>query len=177
VTVAQDNLDELRQEYVDMPNRPILSRWAFDQDWPAFPNIDDDNGLLTRTGSEKYRFQWRILSSLNQHAIDVFWNYVQICGNDIHFTSGYRSPKGDYDVAGGNWWLRTSNHQLGRAFDFQQLSFDENYYVYYVAVEWSGAGADTYLLGLDGTRYRWDLNPPQYGGNYTQGHAAWNWDY
>ena len=175
--IFQTQLLTISQEYVDMPNHPILSIWAFDQDWPAFPNISDDYGLLTRTGSERDRFQWRILSSLNQHAIDVFYEYFPICGNDIRFTSGYRSPKGDFAVVGGDRWMVTGNHQLGRAFDFQQLTSNENFYVYLVAIELSGAGADTYLLGTDGTMYRWDQNPPPYGGSYQQGHAAWVWDY
>jgi len=179
VSIKQDNLDELRQEYEDLEGRASQARSNFDQDAPAF------SGLLGM-GAEPSRHRWHILRRLNQHALDANSEYVErYRGGDIrfsiNFTSGYRCPIGNLMVGGA----ANSNHQYGKAFDFDQGANTQanswnNYNAYQAALD-TGAGADTYLKASDGTRYRWDRNPPPWpdllppGVIYIQGHAAWDY--
>jgi len=112
----------------------------------------------------------------------VAWIYILIyLSYGINFTSGYRCPIDNLMVGGA----ASSNHQYGKAFDFDQGANTQanswnNYHVYQAALE-AGAGADTYLVASDGTQYRWDRNPPPYpcqlppGVIYIQGHAAWDY--
>jgi len=77
-----------------------------------------------------------------------------------------------------------SNHQYGKAFDFDQgantvANSLKNFNVYQAALD-AGAGADTYLKASDGREYYWRSNPPPLpdllplGVIYIQGHAAWD---
>jgi len=178
VTITQDNLDELRQEYEDLeiPTTPIRSN--FDQDPPAYP------GLLTQA-AEPGRHRWHILRRLNQHASESNSEYVERYGRrdirfSINFTSGYRCPVGNLRVGGA----ANSNHQYGKAFDFDQgantvANSLKNYNVYRAAYDYAGARADTYLRASDGREYYWHSNPPPHpsqlpqGVIYVKGHAAW----
>lgn len=127
------------------------------------------------TSAEPNRHQWHILRSLNQHAIDTNDNYT--AGN-LRVTSGYRCPIGNASLPNS---APTSNHQYGRAFDFNQRDANwepdslENYNTFNAALE-AGAGADSYLEGSNGIRY-FDpvLHPNQLpqGVTYIQGHVAW----
>jgi hypothetical protein len=160
--IKQDNLDELRQEYEDLPERESQPRNNFDQDPPAYP------GLLG-TAAEPNRHQWHILRDLNQHARDVVNNY-----SGLNITSGYRCPIGNSRLPNS---ARNSNHQYGRAFDFAQGSSVENYNAYRAARD-AGAAVDTYLQLSNGERYFWYRPPPlpnelPSGIGYVQGHVAW----
>jgi hypothetical protein len=119
---------------------------------------------------------------LNLHALEANSEYVERYGGgdirfSINFTSGYRCPVGNLRIGGEP----DSNHQYGRAFDFDQGANTlenrwRNYYVYLAATEAAGAGSDTsYLMGSDGLP-RYSPPPPNQlppGILYTQGHAAW----
>jgi hypothetical protein len=180
VTVTQDKLDELRQEYEDLW-RVSQTRSNFDQDPAAFP------GLLGVAAESSKHNNWHILRRLNQHALESNSEYVERYGGgdirfSIYFTSGYRCPIGNLYTLGAEL---DSNHQYGKAFDFDQGANTQanslkNYYVYRAAHYYAGARADTYLKASDGTRYRWDRNPPPPpalllpGVVYVQGHAAWD---
>jgi YD repeat-containing protein len=168
-TVTQDNLDELRQEYEDLW-RISQARSNFDQDPAAF------DGLLG-VGAEPNRHRWHILRSLNQHARDADYYYIaDYFGGGINFTSGYRCPVGNLRVGGE----ANSNHQYGKAFDFDQGSNTQanswnNYYVYLAVTEGAVAGADTYLLKSDKNKVFWyQYVPPPNQVTYIQGHAAWD---
>jgi hypothetical protein len=181
VIIKQDKLDELRQEYEDLKRPTTPNRGDFDQDAPAYA------GLLDPPDVEYNRHQWHILRSLNQHALEANSEYVERYGGgdirfSIYFTSGYRCPIGNLYTLGAEL---DSNHQYGKAFDFDQGANTQanslkNYYVYRAAHYYAGAEADTYLKASDGTRYRWDRNPPPPpalllpGVVYVQGHAAWD---
>jgi hypothetical protein len=171
--ISQDNLDELRQEYEDLPQRYSQDRKQFDQDPAAY------SGLLG-SAAEPTRHQWHILRSLNQHARDTVSNY----SGSVGFISGYRCPVGNSREQNS---VLTSNHQYGRAFDFDQPTSQENYDVFRAARD-AGAAADTYLWvntdysGCGSLRRFWDVRgaceaitwPLPDGVEYTAGHAAWN---
>jgi hypothetical protein len=161
--ITQDNLDELRQEYIDLPDRVPQDRIEFDKDAPAYA------GLLG-AAAEPSRFQWHILRNLNQHAVDTDSQYT----GDLRVTSGYRTPVGNSQLSGS---AATSNHQYGKALDFNQQSSSENYDAFEAALV-AGAAADSYLRGSNGILYFWQNNPPQadqlpQGVTYVQGHVAW----
>jgi transglutaminase-like putative cysteine protease len=170
--MVQDNLDELRQEYEDLPERDSQERFRFDQDAPAFAGLLGPN-------AEPNRYQWHMLRSLNEHAVAANSNYTTTYGGNLSFTSGYRTPIGTSQLPNST---NTSNHQYGRAFDFNQGNSQNNYYGY-LSVRAAGAGVDTYLQGSNGIRYFWYgqyvvgvTGPPwpaPQGVTYTQGHAAW----
>jgi YD repeat-containing protein len=165
VTVTQDKLDELRQEYEDLW-RDSQGRSNFDQDWEALP------GLLGVAAESSKHNNWHILRSLNQHALDANYFYVDVyLSGGINFTSGYRCPVGNLYTPGAD---ANSNHQYGKAFDFKQYSSRDNYNAFWAAY-YSGAGVDTYLLKSDGNKVFWyDYIPPPNQVTYIQGHAAWN---
>jgi hypothetical protein len=158
-TVTQDKLDELRQEYEDLW-RVSQTRSNFDQDPAAV------DGLLG-VGAEPNRHRWHILRRLNQHARESNSEYVEYYGGgdirfSINFTSGYRCPIGDLQVAPEN--IAYSNYIYGKAFDFDQGANNQanswnNYYVYQAALD-AVAGADTYLKASNGKEYYWDSNFP-----------------
>ena len=170
--IWQDNLDELRQEYEDMPDRESQPRENFDKDPPAYPK------LLASPGAEPDRHEWHILKKydLNNHATETKNNY-----SNLNITSGYRCPRGNANpLVGGE---NKSNHQYGKAFDFDQNNQDasqesqENYDAF-LAARRANAGADTYLTLSNGERYSWRKPPPSpdllpSGITYTKGHAAW----
>jgi hypothetical protein len=114
---------------------------------------------------------------LNQHALeaDYYYGLLYYFRNSINFTSGYRCPIGNLRAGGA----ANSNHQYGRAFDFDQGSNTpenswKNYYVYLAATEGAGARADTYLLKSDGNKVFWYQNIPSPDQvTYVRGHAAW----
>jgi hypothetical protein len=164
VIVSQDNLDCLRQEYIDFSGRPpVPPRWDFDASPAAFQNL-----LATPGYGTDHR--WRILAELNTHATESN-ETAQSAYNisRIFFTSGYRCPSGNALVGGA----AASNHQLGKAFDFSGTSL--KIWKSYLAARDSGAASDTYLL-RNGTRYFWYNSPPPASSTvvYTLGHAAWN---
>lgn len=178
--ITQDNLDELRQEYEDLSRMDVVTgiygapdRIAFDKDPPVFTGLLGPN-------AEPNRFQWHILSHLNGLASNTDARYnSNSAGGHVGFVSGYRTPM-------GNLWLGSlaapnSNHQYGRAFDFNQGTgrSEENYDVYTAAVE-AGAAGDTYLRGSDDCSYYLNGNgcgiptwPAPDGVTYTRGHVAW----
>jgi YD repeat-containing protein len=170
VTIRQDNLDELRQEYEDLEGRISQTRGNFDQDAPAYA------GLLDPPDVEYNRHQWLILRSLNRHALDANSYYTRHGAGDIAVTSGYRCPIGNLRAGGA----ANSNHQYGKAFDFDQGSSIENYNAFLAACRIAGARADTYLKASNGKEYYWRSNfppPPDQlppGVTYIRGHAAWD---
>jgi hypothetical protein len=172
-TITQDNLDELRQEYVDFGIGPPPG-CEFDTDEPAFPK------LLDKPIDVCDKHDWHILNSVNGHAISS-WN-VYVCvyyGWEINFTSGYRCPVGNSHVSTSSLW---SNHQYGKAFDFDQGNdidwaiSDDNYYVFLSAIN-TNCLDDTYLLGSDGWRHFWndDPFPAMRQCFWIKGHAGWGW--
>jgi transglutaminase-like putative cysteine protease/uncharacterized protein YcbK (DUF882 family) len=175
--IKQDKLDELRQEYEDLPKRVSQDRKNFDQDAPAYEKLLDrvaNDIERNRHDDPDANHNWHILKlhDLNRHAIETKNNY-----SNLNITSGYRCPRGN-KAAGGE---DTSNHQYGKAFDFDQNTSQENYDAYRAARR-AEAAADTYLHGSNGIDYFWDRyyngreepGPPPQGVNYTRGHAAWN---
>jgi hypothetical protein len=177
--IRQDSLDELRQEYTDLPGRTsgVPERTAFDRDNPAFSMLLDPNDV------EQYRFPWHILTSLNTFATNANTSYNQAPpqGGSIGFASGYRTPIGNQIQVNAGRGAPNSNHQYGRAFDFNQGDSEMNYDVYNFT---TGKGADTYLHGSDGCNYFMDGRltrcgrltptwPAPAGVNYTRGHMAY----
>jgi hypothetical protein len=165
-TITQDELDELRQEYEDMPERESQGRVYFDQD-PAQLGYER---LLDAPDIENGRHQWHILSryNLNQHAVDLDNSYA---GN-LRVSAGYRCPRGNARAGGA----LKSNHQYGMALDFSQQSTQENYRV------WSAASNASHRFLYDQNdkivnnsliiQYPWPLMPPGVTA-YTHGHADW----
>jgi len=176
--IWQDKLDELRQEYEDMPERVTQPRTNFDQDQPATayarlldpPDIEynrhnDNNG------------NWHILrlNNLNQRATDLDGRYA---GN-LRVTSGYRCPIANSQTSGNE---PTSRHQYGRAFDFNQQSDEGNYGVW---IEADKMGLDAILYGRiqnstnERRVYDYELHQYVYPNmppdivQYTHGHAEW----
>jgi uncharacterized protein YcbK (DUF882 family) len=114
---------------------------------------------------------WHILRRLNQHALNTNSYYTRRGAGDIAFTSGYRCPVGNLRAGG----VANSNHQYGKAFDFDQGSSIENYNVFTAAVYNAGAKVDTYLKASDGSEYYWnEPRPSSYQVTYVRGHAAWD---
>ncbi len=170
--IKQDNVDELRQEYEDMPDRVSQDRGRFDQD--TVPTVYERLLDKEHADIEYPRHQWHIvkITNLVQHATDVDNNYQS---GDLRVTAGYRCPRGNAAVGGET----TSNHQYGKSFDFnQQDSKEENYNAFQAALL-AGAGGDSYLKASDGTRYFQISNPPPdpnqlpQGVTYVQGHVTW----
>jgi uncharacterized protein YcbK (DUF882 family) len=171
-TITQDNLDELRQEYEDLPKRASQDRTQFDQSPAAYTRLLDPPDV------ENGRHQWHILTitNLNQHAIDTDAKY----DGALNVTCGYRCPISNerFFIAGTG--SRTSNHQYGRALDFNQGSSLENYNVF-TAARNAGDAGDTYLSGSDGVYYYADNRngrgiptwPAPSNITYKRGHAAW----
>mgnify|MGYP001586354688 CR=1 FL=1 len=162
--IRQDPIDEIRQEYEDMPGRVSQLRVNFDRDTAAY------TGLIGTAAEPGRHNNWHILrlNNLNQHAIDLDNNYA---GN-LTVTSGYRCPRGNR-AAGGE---ATSRHQYGRALDFDQQSSEENYNV------WSAASTASLRLLYDQNnqivnnsliiQYHWTLMTPGVT-SYTHGHVDW----
>jgi len=170
--IEQDKLDELRQEYEDLPERESQLRTKFDKDEPVYW------GLLGPK-AEPNRHRWHILRTLNEHAKATKTNY-----SSLNITSGYRCPKGNETLRPDS--SPKSNHQYGRALDFQQrassdnLTSLENYEAYKAALN-AEAADDTYLTGANNVRYYYDNRnqkgyptwPAPDGTTYIKGHAAW----
>ena len=147
-----------------------MGRPKFDQDTPAY------TGLLG-SSAEPTRHNWHILKKVNRYATTTDANYA----GSLRVTSGYRCPVGNHGLVlccGGS---PTSNHQFGRAFDFNQRDSWENYRAFQAALD-SGAGGDSYLKASNGTRYFWNgqyngqSGPPwplPNGIEYIQGHVSW----
>ncbi len=177
--IRQDKLDELRQEYEDMPGRESQDRINFDQDAPAYVMLLDrvmNDIEHDRHDDPTPDKNWHILTlhDLNRHATETKGFY-----NNLNITSGYRCPRGNKAVGGEN----SSNHQNGYAFDFAQHNPDinrqsqENYDAFRAALD-AKAAADTYLTLSNGEKYSWRKPPPSpdllpSGITYTKGHAAW----
>ena len=182
--IKQDKLDELRQEYEDFDRTDVATgitgapaRTAFDRDAAAY-------NALIGTASEPNRFTgesaWHILRNLNTFAINANTSYHQAPpeGGNISFASGFRTPIGNQYYVNQGTGGANSNHQYGRAFDFNQGGDSEmNYDAYYFT---PNKGGDTYLAGSDGTYYFMDNRngkgvptwPAPSGVTYTRGHIA-----
>ncbi len=171
--IKQDKLDELRQEYEDLPERTSQPRENFDQDPPAYEKLLDrvaNDIERNRHDDPDANHNWHILKlhDLNRHATETKSYY-----NNLNITSGYRCPRGNALVRGEN----KSNHQYGQAFDFDQTTSQDNYDAF-LAARSANAEADTYLTLSNGERYFWRKPPPSpdllpSGITYTKGHAAW----
>ena len=157
--INQDNLDTLRQEYIDLGTTYNLPRTRFDQDLPVFP------GLLVSPGFETGKHQWHILKNLNAKAIALNNAY----GGGLIPTSGYRCPIGNKnkDVKG----VYNSNHMLGVALDYNQGNPQDNCDVWEAATTLSGV-TENYLYVDDVIIYN-PVCPPLKGVNYNHGHVAW----
>jgi len=174
-SVKQDNLDDLRQEYLDVriggrSADRVPTRNEFDQEQPLY------SGLLGTQGYE-VRHEWRILHSLNQFAHDVDESYA---GN-LYPISGYRCPAGNKAVGSTS---PNSNHVYGQAFDIDQGGTPqdrgiENWRV----IQVPEATADSYLwlTYADNRRERRFKNQSPYlihpnnlpeGAFYSSGHIA-----
>jgi hypothetical protein len=180
--ITQDNLDELRQEYEDMPQRISQERTAFDQD--TVPSPSAYVKLLDPPDIENDRHNpWHILRFIYPHAIEMNNLYKADYEHDAWFIGGYRCPRGNVTANGA----ATSNHQYGRALDFDGVDSLDVYNTFDKALE-AGAKADTYMW-VDGgpKKAYWYQKPPPaepveapigeepkiYFPNYTSGHAAW----
>jgi hypothetical protein len=167
-TIEQDNLDELRQEYIDLPNRVPLQRSSFDQETPAYSG-------LRGSAAEPGRHLWWILRNLNGYAQSTDHHYA----GALNPTSGYRCPKGNAALSESGS-AQTSNHQYGQAFDFVQADSYQNWLAFQAAVN-AGAASDSYLRASNGIKYFLDNRngfgsptwPAPGGVAYTQGHVAW----
>ncbi|MCX6562446.1 MAG: D-Ala-D-Ala carboxypeptidase family metallohydrolase [Candidatus Aminicenantes bacterium] len=161
LTISQDKLDELRQEYIDCsPWTP--SRYYFDKDAPY------NSGLLGPAADSQKHDYWHVLYQLNGYAANSNSIFYGECGGSIIFSSGYRCPEGNFSV-GGSYG---SNHMYGRAFDFQQQEGTSNYEYYQIWQSAKEAGAsDAYLHTISG----YDDWHPTYPSDatYNRGHAQW----
>jgi len=121
--IAQDNLDTLRQEYIDLSTGYKLPRGSFDQDLPVFPD------LLASPGSEPAKHEWHILRFLNIKAM-ILDNTLGPLGLALNPSSGYRCPIGNKATPGSEY---NSNHMLGRAMDYSQGNPAANWQVWVVS--------------------------------------------
>ncbi|OGP73281.1 MAG: hypothetical protein A2W09_03215 [Deltaproteobacteria bacterium RBG_16_50_11] len=178
--IKQDNLDELRQEYEDLPERVSQTRGQFDNE--AAPT--EYPRLLDQPDIENGRHQWHILKTtgLSQHAIATDDKY----SGNLSVTCGYRCPIANEALI-SRGAARTSNHQYGEAIDFNQnpnrttTGSIENYNAFDAAYR-ADARVDSYLKATDEAgnvrTYRWSVPPPlpdqlPSGYLYVQGHVAW----
>ncbi len=183
IIITQDNLDGLRQEYLDVRNPQNINERLpsvpvgtdFDQVNPPalfsrlldFPNNDIDE-----------RHKWWIVEDLIGHAQDVH-NAYNNTGNNLRETAGYRCPCRNRLIQGA---VFTSRHQYGEAFDFRQLDAqhnsdsEENCNVW-VAAQTLPVGrrprGDSYLYQVGVGINRNPICPPPTGVNYSRGHLAW----
>jgi hypothetical protein len=182
-SITQNNLDTLRQEYIDLRTGYELPGTSFDQDLPVLP------GLLVSPGAEPAKHQWHILKYLNSKVTDLN-DVLQGYGISLSPSSGYRCPIGNKMVGGE----RNSNHMLGRALDYSQTgetASEDNWYVWALSQD---NGATEYLLydqrgcrvnNGDVSTDAFDLpkfvsvkcpNQKEFSRQvtqYTHGHAAW----
>lgn len=109
-SVFQDNIDELRQEYVDLGTvRGAPERSAFDDE-----SAEPYSGLL---GGAAGDYSWHIIKTLKTHVKALADTLASPEGGIItlRVTSGYRTPK-------LNPGSKTSNHMYGEAFDYSQFN-------------------------------------------------------
>jgi hypothetical protein len=166
-SAKQDNLDDLRQEYLTvrqyggLPTTLWLDRDEFDQTQPDYTRLlDFEHDDICE------RHEWWVVADINGHAVDVDTTYA----GDLRVTCGYRCPRGNV-LAGSE--ARNSVHMEGRAFDFNQEDSHQNWMVLTVARD--NHGASGYLRGSDGHNYwnEYATWPPPPGVEYTRGHAQW----
>ena len=125
--IEQDNLDILRQEYIDVGVEfPVPQREEFDQTTPPdeYPRLLDFDG-----GDIDNGHQWRIVKSLVENAKNLNKKYQALqSGNSedkikLEVTAGYRCPTGNgsIDIAS-----KLSRHMKGKALDYDQGDAEEN---------------------------------------------------
>ena len=102
----QDNLHQLRQEYVDMNKDKTPSVNDFDQSAAAYTKLLDKPKDV-----HSHHKHW-ILDTVNTKARAVVAAYTN---GTITFTSGYRCPVKNHSVGGG----AESQHMYGVAIDFK----------------------------------------------------------
>lgn len=114
-TIYQDELDQLRQEYIDLGAKPMQERSVFDQiTTPSYPRLlDFGNGDICAS------HQWWIVKDLLANAVRLDEAYHD--GN-LNVTAGYRCPVGNKSNGG----VPDSRHMRGTALDYNQWDNSEN---------------------------------------------------
>lgn len=156
-SIEQDNLDTLRQEYVDL-KAPMQARLDFDQTTtPNYPRLLDFANSDIDASHE-----WWIVAGLyaNATALDNAYD-----GN-LNVTAGYRCPIGNKKANGVN----NSRHMRGTALDYNQASKEENCKVWEAA---KNLGAIENLLYIGSQSYSNPTCPPTDDTGYNHGHVAW----
>lgn len=163
IIIRQDNLDGLRQEYVDLCVPTRHRRENFDRTSPP----PEYSRLLHEIDICTWHDWW---------IVDSLIGYVQILDNaydgELRVTSGYRCPVGNQRAGGAP----NSIHMQGLAVDWNQLSSEENYKVWQA----SESASRRYLYDqnddiIDNSlilQYAWPLMPPGII-EYTHGHTDW----
>ncbi len=105
VDLTQDNISQLRQEYVDMGKNHVPLRSKFDNSTPAYQG-PHPWGLLNANDNDSYH-TYHILNFINQKAIATDNHY----SGTLFVTAGYACPK-------ENGHGSESQHIYGKAFDF-----------------------------------------------------------
>jgi len=163
IIIRQDNLDGLRQEYIDLSVPTRHHRECFDRSVPPakYSKLLDERDICIW-------HDWWIVGSLIE--------YVQILDNayddELCVTSGYRCPVGNQRTGGAS----NSIHMQGLAVDWDQFSNEENYKVW----EASENASRRFLYDQNDDiienslilQYAWPLMPPGVT-EYTHGHTDW----
>lgn len=168
----QDNLHQLRQEYVDMSKKKVPAVNEFDQNSPAYPKLLDKP-----LDVHNHHKHW-ILAFINTKARALVAAYT----GTIKFTSGYRCPVKNKDVGGSV----ESQHIYGRALDFKA---EHNVDSTRSRMVWEIYDKGINLSPSPGGHFLYDQNgdiipvskrpygkPPNYPSGvtgYTRGHLDW----
>ena len=160
-SIYQNNLDTLRQEYVDL-SAPIQAILDFDQtSTPDYPRLlDFDNGDIDRS------HQWWIVKDLLANAIRLKNAYT---GN-LNVTAGYRCPVGNRAKGG----VYNSRHMRGTALDYNQNSDSKENCKVWGAAKDLGVTENLLYDFLNGDKATSNpVCPPTILQDYRHGHVAW----
>ncbi len=160
-SIFQDNLDVLRQEYVDF-GASMKERGDFDQFRPPkYPRLLD-----FASGDIGFEHEWWIVKDLYPNAIKLDDAYL----GDLNVTAGYRCPVGNRLAHG----VRNSRHMRGKALDYNQgLDTESNCAVWAAAAKLNPRPVENFLYD---TADNPTSAPDCSGGSdidYTHGHVAW----
>jgi len=160
ITITQDQVDFLRQEYIDFNAPWVPDPYMFDTSSPYYWKLLDPPDV--DWGRHE---PWHILANVNWYAYDTEWFY----GGAVNFTSGYRCPTGNKRANGA----LDSNHMYGRAFDFVQYSYQSFLDVAYAAYNYVWLNVLLHKPGEPNNLYH--RFPDDIPDAIDRAHAEWYW--